>query len=184
MKFPTAIVENFFERPDDIVKYAKTLEYKTPEKNEYWIGQRSELLHKINPELFNFIVEKVISVFYNGTKEDIMFDDAQVSFQKISKDDWQKNKISVHRDIGNSLSGVIYLSKNENYDNGTRLMINEKQEHLRVASKYNSMICYEGSQLHGPIGSTDDDRLTIVFFIHKVIAEKSPYERLNNIRGF
>jgi len=184
MKFPTAIVENFFAKPDDIVKYANTLEYISPKKNEHWIGKRSELLHTLNPKLFNFIVEKVISVFYNGNKEDIFFNDAQVCFQKISKEDWENNKILVHRDIGNSLSGVIYLSENENYENGTRLMIDDKKEHIRVASKYNSMICYEGSQLHGPIGSTDDNRLTIVFFIHKVIAEQLPYERLNNIKGF
>ena len=184
MKYPTAVVENFFENPKEVIKYAKTLDYETPKPSEYWIGQRSHLLHVINPNLFKFIVEKVISVFYDGSKEDIRFDDAQVCFQKISKEDWDKNKISVHRDIGNSLSGVIYLSENENYDNGTRLMINDKKEHMRVASKFNSMICYEGNQLHGPIGSTDDDRLTIVFFIHNIIVEKSPYERLNSIKGF
>ena len=30
MKYPTAIVENFFERPNDIVEYANTLNYKKP----------------------------------------------------------------------------------------------------------------------------------------------------------
>lgn len=184
MKYPTAIVENFFERPNDIVEYANTLNYKKPKDNEAWIGERSEMLHTLNPELFRFIADKILSIFYNSDSENIKYDDAQVSFQKISKDDWKKNKISVHRDIGNSLSGVIYLSDNENYDNGTRIMIDEENEHLRVASKYNSMICYEGSQLHGPIGSTDENRLTIVFFIHSITGTRSPYERMNNIKGF
>ena len=184
MKFPTVSVENFFDKPDDIVKYANSLEYKTPEKNQFWIGQRSELLHLIHPKLFHFICEKVISVFYDGSKEDINYDDAQICFQKISKKDWQNNKIKTHRDISDSLSGLIYLSKEENFANGTKISIDSELDHIMVSSKYNSMLCYDGSQLHGPIGSTGEDRLTIVFFIHNVLAEKTPYERLNNIKGF
>jgi hypothetical protein len=188
MKYPTVIIENFFENPDEIVNYSNTLTFKGPEKNEYWIGKRSEMLHKINIDLFNFICSKVISIFYNCKKEIITFSDAQVCFQKIGKTDVSnclktKNNM-LHRDIYGSLTGVIYLSKKQSFENGTKISTDEKIDHILVSSKYNSMLCYEGSQLHGPIGSENEDRLTIVFFIHKVQAEEMPYERLNNIKGF
>jgi len=188
MKFPTVIVENFFKNPDDIVKYANTLTYNSPKEGQYWIGKRSELLHKINPKLFNFICDKVISIFYNGKKENVSYEDAQVCFQKIGESDvkkfLEKKSNLLHRDIYGSLTGLIYLSKNQSLENGTKICTDEKKDHILVSSKYNSMLCYEGSQLHGPIGSSDEDRLTIVFFIHKVIAEEMPLDRLNNIEGF
>jgi hypothetical protein len=188
MKFPTVIVENFFKNPNDIVKYANTLTYNGPKEGQYWIGKRSELLHKINPELFNFICNKIISIFYNGKKESVGYEDAQVCFQKIGESDvkkfLEKKSNLLHRDIYGSLTGLIYLSKNQNFENGTKISTNQQEDHILVSSKYNSMLCYEGSQLHGPIGSKDEDRLTIVFFIHKVIAEELPLDRLNNITGF
>jgi len=189
MKFPTVIVENFFKNPDDIVKYANTLSYEGPKKEAYWIGKRSKLLHTINPQLFSFICDKVLNTFYNFKKESVDYEDAQVCFQKIGESDVKKflekkSNLLLHKDKYGSLTGLIYLSKNQNFKNGTKISINQQEDHILVSSKYNSMLCYEGSQLHGPIGSSDEDRLTIVFFINKVIAEELPYDRLNNIKGF
>ena len=188
MKFPTVIVENFFKNPDDIVNYSKEISFTGPKKDDYWIGERSEMLHKINPQLFHFICTKVISIFYNCKKEDVKYFDAQVCFQKIKKSDVEKflktKSNMLHRDIYGSLTGIIYLSKNQSFENGTKISSSENLDHILVSSKYNSMLCYEGSQLHGPIGSEDENRLTIVFFIHKIEAEELPYDRLNNIKGF
>jgi len=188
MKYPVVILEDFFKNPDDIVSYANKILYNTPKPNDYWIGKRSESLSLINPQLFHFIVNKVISIFYNTKKEEVLISDIDIYFQKIKKTDiincLETRKSMLHTDKSKSLSGIIYLSKKEGIKNGTKISLNENTDNILVSNKYNSMLCYDGGQLHSPIGSEDDDRLTIVFFIRKIQSDFSVYDRLNEIEEF
>ena len=184
MKYPTVIIDNFFDNPDKMVEYSKTLKYHIPRKDEWWIGKRSELLHKINPDLFNFICTKILATFYDSDLEEVKWEDAQIQFQIITREDINKTKVLAHKDIGNSLSGIIYLSKNESLSNGTKILKDENTDKILVSSIYNTLLCYEGSQIHAPIGASEEERLTIVFFIHDIKANVLPYDRINRVKGF
>ena len=48
--FPTQSVDNFFDKPEEIVQFANSLEYKTA-RSGFWPGERTEELH-INHTLF------------------------------------------------------------------------------------------------------------------------------------
>ena len=50
MLYPITCVDNFFDTPDDIKNYAKTLDYNYSKEGK-WPGERSNHLHEIN---FNF----------------------------------------------------------------------------------------------------------------------------------
>ena len=58
IKYPTLIVNNFFENPNKIVEYSKTLEYNRSdwkEKNTEWPGVRTKSINYFHFDLFKFI---------------------------------------------------------------------------------------------------------------------------------
>ena len=59
MLFPVTIVDNFFEDPDYIVKYAKSLKY---EDLDILPGSRTDALHNIDQEFFNWITSKSLKL--------------------------------------------------------------------------------------------------------------------------
>ena len=187
MKYPTVIIENFFEKPHDIIEYSKTLEYRSPKKDEYWKGVRSENISLINEELNRFIISKIFAIFYNYNYEQIGVYKTGIYFHKIRYNDIKNLKTYLHRDAEQSLTGIIYLNEKENnLKTGTKIAKDKKNDKVLVANSFNTLLCYEGNQLHGPTGflSDNSERLTIVFFIGQIKAKEYPLDRIRKIKGF
>jgi hypothetical protein len=106
--FPITVVDDFFEYPDEVREFALQQEY-LPDPENKWPGERSNFLHESNPVLFNSIVNKVFSLFYDLHKTEISWN-ASVCFQKV---DGKYQEGWVHAD-DNICTGIIYLSKSKN----------------------------------------------------------------------
>ena len=62
-KYPTIVVDNFFENPDFIRKFALSLSYeKDPEGK--WPGERSKKLYSIDQSLQDFMANKLFSIYF------------------------------------------------------------------------------------------------------------------------
>jgi hypothetical protein len=108
LHFPTTVVDDFFEYPDAVREFALQQEY-LPDLENKWPGKRTKSLHEINFVLFNNIVNKVLSLFYDLEKTNISWS-TNAHFQKVGskyKEGW------IHTD-DNICTGIIYLSKTEN----------------------------------------------------------------------
>jgi|TARA_X000001036_G_scaffold409457_1_gene420568 arsenate reductase-like glutaredoxin family protein len=111
MIFPTLIVDNFFSDPYKIKTISDKLNFKKDPNGE-WPGERSEQLHKVNFNLFNFINLKILSLLYPKDHHQINFT-ASSTFQKISKERYP-HEGWVHKDNPSEITAIVYLSKHKN----------------------------------------------------------------------
>lgn len=177
IKFPITVIENFFSYPDKIVMYANTLTYSKAPDGEFWPGTRSQRLHEVNNDLFSFIIRKVLNTFYEPDLEKFKWEETYAAFHKIKSN---INLSNIHKDNVCLLAGVIYLNKNGSIDNGTTIYNEKKEKKLILSNTYNTMICYDGNQLHGAtntIMENDKERLTLVFFIRNLTVNSLPLDR-------
>jgi hypothetical protein len=198
MLWPFLSIDNFFNDPDEIVEYAKNLEYK----QHVYPGGRSDCLSTIDPDFYVWINKKILTLLYPNDKEKLYFK-AATHFQKVSPgleyDGW------VHSDKA-EFTCIIYLSKQNSC--GTSMFVpkqqfyksndqeekhsyfkdpngyknlellkklkednNEKfEESINVNSKYNRMVMFDGSMYHAaqPYLSGEDDRITLISFVYTV----------------
>lgn len=117
--FPTLVVDDFLNDPDDLISHANNQDYFFLD-NQVGPGQRSELLHLLDEELFIYIGNKILSCysFYNS---DISWN-AKAHYHKV---DSRYNKGWIHNDKPMILTAIIYLNKN-NLDSGTSLYFPKK----------------------------------------------------------
>lgn len=125
MLFPNLSINNFFDNPEDIVRFSKNIDY-FPSKTGSYPGVRSRPLHLIYPQLFHQFTNAVFANFYNkGT--DIKFD-ALVNFHKITPFAKDKKHITnqgwLHYDPA-VLAGLVYLNKQADLDTGTSLYVSK-----------------------------------------------------------
>ena len=127
--FPV-IVDNFFNEPEALVDYGKSLP-KTV--NRYADGQllypglRSKNLWEIDEILFQTIMTKILSCYFDLGYIEISWENSNMTFQEIPQYSENKNDIKnrgwIHQDFpGNhQLAGLIYLTPNIEPDSGTSL---------------------------------------------------------------
>jgi hypothetical protein len=108
LHFPITVADDFFEYPDAVREFALQQEY-LPDPENKWPGKRSRFLHELNPTLFNNIINKVLSLFFNLAKTKISWS-AHVCFQKVNSK-YQEGWIHADENI---CTGIIYLSKSKN----------------------------------------------------------------------
>jgi len=108
VNFPITVIDDFFDYPDEVREFALQQEYFSDTENK-WPGKRTKSLYELNSLLFNRIVDRVFSLFFNLYKTKISWN-ADVYFQKV---DGKYIGGWIHTDdsIG---TGIIYLSKSEN----------------------------------------------------------------------
>jgi hypothetical protein len=107
LHFPITVVDDFFEYPDAVREFALQQDY-LPDPGNKWPGKRTKSLHEINFVLFNNIINKTFSLFYEKNK-DFMTYFSNAYFQKVNskyQEGW------IHTD-GNICTGIVYLSKSE-----------------------------------------------------------------------
>ena len=112
---PLTVLDNFFPNPNAIRDYALSLEYRNDPIGSY-PGKRSKPLHIINENLFHYVNNKIISLFFNNHKE--VDYQSMLSFQLI--DDYP-GEGWVHHDPS-LFTFIIYLHEsNPNINCGTSL---------------------------------------------------------------
>lgn len=118
MYFPTLCVDNFFENPEEVRKFALSLEY-FPAPDGAYPGKRTETLYDIDREFFHKFGQKLFSLFYNFQKSDVdWIIDAR--FQLI--DPFENNDLNegwIHIDYTAVFSGVVYLTPLAEKESGT-----------------------------------------------------------------
>jgi len=120
---PTIIVDNFFSDPDKIVDFAMSQQFY--DTNGKWPGKRTEFLHYLNPNLFNFICKKILTII---SLENSKYWEFDIQFQLIKPFDENqfnlKNCGWVHSDFSSGVfSGIIYLNKIPEKNTGTSIYL-------------------------------------------------------------
>jgi len=186
-KYPTLIVNNFFNNPNKIVQYSKTLEYQKSdwvEKDREWPGVRTKSINYFNFDLFKFIFLKTLSYYYSNSELINLKIKGKAFFSKTTSEDkslYKRNE-EIHKDKGSLLAGVIFLNNKNDFKTGTTVFDDKLNIKLKVSNLFNSMVCYDANEYHGPSNLTKN-RLTISFFID-TLNIKSPYDRANEVKGF
>lgn len=187
--FPTTIIDNFFDDPDMVVDFAKSLEYKKDPLG-IWPGLRTYNLLDINPSFFHMTLNRFFNLFYKTAR----FYEVDMRFQKIQK---QYGKGWVHMD-DTMLTNIVYLTKNANSNSGTSIykprtvdcfMKNgdrkvdfylgkihddemyrkenndQFEESIVVKNQYNRLLSFEGHLIHSANDFEDEERLTLIWFV-------------------
>ncbi len=123
MVLPITCIDNFYQNPDEIVKFANSLEFK--KTSGIYPGLRTELLSTLDPEFFNNFCTKLFSLFYDYNCEEVNWQ-VQTVFQKIypffDPNDSLLNSGWIHLDSPNHVAaGVIYLNKESDVKAGTSI---------------------------------------------------------------
>lgn len=123
--FPIQIVDDFFDNPDEIVKFANSLKFKRDKFGD-WPGERTDYLHNIDKTFFNEFLGKVLALSFDYKYHNITWENVQLSFQKTKPIDIKnKNNILnrglIHRDGDYPLVGLVYLNKNADPESGTSI---------------------------------------------------------------
>ena len=177
IKYPTIIVENFFDNPDSVVKISKNVDYFPPKDDENWPGLRSKNLLITHQNLYEFICKKVLSLYYDFNYDKISYENVRILFHKFDYKNEKQIKGKIHKDP-DQLAGVIYLNKNINDENtGTSVYDKNKKRIIKVNNNYNTLITYDGGINHGMTDFDNKERLTIVIFFEKIISKNTPLQR-------
>lgn len=168
--FPITVVDNFLEDPDSLADYAEGLDFNYGSQS--YPGLRSEYLHKISPDLYAYISNKILSVFYQ--KDPVYKIDMQ--FQKInpfSEDKWNvKNKGWIHQDKSALFGGVLYLTKDPDPDAGTSMY--SKKSEYSLFSKQDDLL-----KAKEKLYTEEFNSFTMPFYEKKEMDEDS-FEKIYN----
>jgi hypothetical protein len=191
---PTTVVDNFFDDPAAVRKFALSLDYKTDPEG-LWPGKRSERLHTVNRGFFDNFSGKFLSLFYDIENDERIRWIMDVSFQMI---DSSYGEGWVHSD-SSLISGVVYLNNDFDSDAGTTIykaktlgvkpihsdkkieeVLKQKdnssyrkenndqfEESIVIKNKFNRLVAFDGSSYHAGNtfkGSTKDDSRLTLVF--------------------
>ena len=111
---PTTVVDNFFDNPRMVREFAEKQTYAKDEFNQ-WPGERTESIHKLNPDFFSNTVNKFLRIFYPDSVHTEW--SGFGFFQRISNvydQGW------IHVD-GTVITGIVYLNEDSNPKAGTTI---------------------------------------------------------------
>jgi hypothetical protein len=172
MIWPNICVDNFFNNPEEIVKYANSLEYSPHLKSP---GIKSEPLHTVDSDFFTFVNFKILSVIYPHQYRNLEFN-ASTYFVKVPpnfpSDGW------VHDDAaeGFGMTSIVYLSKN--LDAGTCIYKKKttwKQSKIDQQIKHDHFANFHKNILNKDIEKYKKENNS---FYEETIRYKSVYNRL------
>jgi Family of unknown function (DUF6445) len=125
--YPVTIVENFYENPEKIRKFALEQKYRfcyeIPNAPYVYPGSRTKDLFDLDAELHAKICKKLVSVFHNA-EHDFMGWTISSSFQSVSD---KYNQGVIHTDHNTIFAGVLYLTPDAPLDSGTSLYRKNKK---------------------------------------------------------
>lgn len=103
---PTIVTDNFLKYPNKVLNFSKQCTF-SKDPNGKWPGERSDQLHNIDNNVFNFLHKKIFSILYPEHYEDISYL-ASSTFQKIKGKNYN-HEGWVHKDDC-LLTVILYLS--------------------------------------------------------------------------
>jgi len=183
MLFPSVCWDNFFSSPREVVKFANSLSY-TPSDIGRWPGTRTNRLHEIDRQFFEYVGDRFLSVVYPNTYPKVEYEHCSMFFQKISNEYVDPGWI--HQDSPPfDLTLIVYLSDHKNCGTSifdfkghrpVNLNIEEKftayknkkrntkavlehnepfEESIRFHSKFNRAVVFDGGAFHGVLNHVD-----------------------------
>ncbi|MGJ8619364.1 MAG: DUF6445 family protein [Methylophilaceae bacterium] len=118
--YPVTILENFYENPDEVRRFALSQKYKyryqMKDENYVFPGSRTKDLFTINKSLFEKANRKIISIFHTG--DDLTRWSITTSFQSVSE---EYGEGVIHTDHNTVFAAVLYLTPDAPLDSGTSL---------------------------------------------------------------
>jgi len=126
-----------------------------------FISEQSEQVLNLCVDYFDLFEDplSITSYFHITTKE-----------TEHSMPDFLQNKF--HVDYNCPIAGLVYLNPNAPLSAGTSILDAKENQFINVENKYNRLVAYDGSIIHGLselFGNSDDTgRLTFTFFIHEI----------------
>ncbi len=119
--YPVAVIENFYQNPDVIRKFALAQKFtyckQVPNIEYVYPGARTQDLSNLNKLLYDKICTKLVSVFHNA-EHDTMRWLITTSFQSVSAEFSQG---VIHTDHNTVFAGVLYLTPDAPLNSGTSL---------------------------------------------------------------
>lgn len=181
--YPTVIIDNFFDDPKSIVSFSKKLTWYKPNEQDNWPGLRTDFLHKLNYNLFDYIVKKILSVYYNFDLQQISWEDVRIQFHKIKSShlkNFKKIHTQIHKDDGVEIAGVIYLDKDLTCEEtGTSIYNEDLNRTVKVSNSFNTLLLYDAKKFHGVTNFSEKEILRLVIFIGKINSNFSVLQRLS-----
>lgn len=124
--YPVTVVNNFYDDPDDIRKFALAQKYRhcheIPGNPYVFPGSRTDDLRQLDSSLYEKICRKFVSVFHNA-EYDYMRWAISTNFQSVTAD---YEKGAIHTDHNTILAAVLFLTPNAPVDAGTSLFKKNK----------------------------------------------------------
>ena len=119
--YPVAIIENFYENPDAIRKFALAQKYtfchEVKDIDYVYPGCRTKDLSNLDKALFDKICTKLVSVFHNAENDHMRWL-ITTSFQSVSA---EYDQGVIHTDHNTIFAAVLYLTPNAPLNSGTSL---------------------------------------------------------------
>jgi len=135
--YPITIIDNFFSDPDKVVEFASQQEYYRCADGS-WPGKRTRPIHELDPNLFNYIGNRIYNTFYSNINQWFL----EARFQLIdpfTEDQYDiRNQGWIHKDTPFYFGGIIFLNKEPDEDTGTSLY-REKNGYSFQSKEYNSV---------------------------------------------
>ena len=124
--YPVTIIENFYENPDAIRKFAMAQKYtfchEVANIDYVYPGCRTKDLSNLDKTLFDKICTKLVSVFHNAENDHMRWL-ITTSFQSVSA---EYNQGVIHTDHNTIFAGVLYLTPDAPLNSGTSLFKKNK----------------------------------------------------------
>jgi len=210
--FPTTIVDGFLPDPDAVRNFALSdkIEWHSDEDGK-WPGLRSQMLFEVDEALFQFIMERYLSHFYNRDDMNKVTFVSRMQFQRVNA---AYDKGWIHSDHPFISTFILYLTPDANPKSGTGLYTakdlssgikhidkkihaftaGENVEQYRedhnaqfvqntfVSNVYNRLLSFDSSLWHGVEDfKNDEDRLTLVMFLQELTGPPSTLQRTRSI---
>lgn len=168
------IIDNFFDNPNAIRKYALQAYYTPLRGSEYggYLKKDAKFGYRTNIYSREILFQKnVIDKICDFKIHNKKITNAKVSShfspEHVMGISENFHTLKMHTDSVNrcDAAGVVYLTPNPPANSGTCI-----DEYGCVENKYNRFVCYPSNVLHGPdhlFGQTKNtSRLTITFFLY------------------
>ena len=138
-KFFPIIVDNFFEKSDEIAKFGKSLPKEIDGRQS---GLKSKQLYEIDGDLHNAIIKKALSCYYDLDYVNVSWQASSIRFSEIERFSENKNDIRnkgwIHQDgdgfVNDEVAGIIYLTPDIDSDSGTSLWTLKPNVEIKIDS--------------------------------------------------
>ena len=120
--FPALCIDDFYPNPDEVRKFALEQNFYPADGGTY-PGKRTDHLHELDEDFFNYFCKRFMNVFYNYEHEEVNWvisSNFQLFPPYKGNNETALNKGIIHRDMA-ICAGVIYLTPNPNPDSGTSI---------------------------------------------------------------